>query len=88
MGYPRDYITKKIQDEKEIMEVIDSFCKENPNQLADPRNCWLAIREQLLEKGLINDNKDNEVLAKSYFSGKAMGYSPQLEEYEEYEKQR
>lgn len=88
MAYPRDHITKKVQDEKKIMEIIDNFCDENPNQLADPRVCWLDIREKLLEEGLINDSRDNEVLAKSYFTTKAMGYSPELETYEEYEKER
>lgn len=86
MAYPRDYITKKVQDEKEIIKIVDDHCEENPDALVDPRECFLAIREKLLENNLYSE--DNAILAKSYFAGKAANYSPELEEYEEYEKAR
>lgn len=86
MGYPRSYTTKQVQDEKAIMELIDNYCEQNPEALNDPRDCFLAIREKLLQENLYSD--DNAILAKSYFAGKAANYSPQLEVHEEYERAR
>lgn len=86
MAYPRDYITKKVQEEKQIITIIDKYCNENPEAIEEPRDCFLAIREILLKEGLYSE--DNAILAKSYFVDKAMSVETELESYEEYEKER
>lgn len=67
MVYPRSHVTKKVQGEKKMMEIIDRHITQDSSE--DPRECWLGIREELMKEGLIED-RDNEVLAKSYFADK------------------